>query len=268
MNARNVIRTLILVVCLAVLGVSAYHILSYRQEARASRDLNRTLQETVLTVFPTPEPTRPGEPAEHGEPEKPSPDSLREADEPVSAVDFEALWALNEDVIAWIYCPDTVISYPVVQSGDNDYYLRRLLDGTWNSAGTLFADYRNAGDFSDLHTIIYGHNMRTKAMFGTLPEYESQAYYDAHPVWYLFSPEGNYEIALIAGYQTSANSELYAFEKTGEERARLLETALAQSLFSADVTVADTDRLITLSTCSYEAEEARFVLMGVLRPME
>ena len=75
-------------------------------------------------------------------------------------VDFERLQEENKDIIAWLYCPDTEINYPVVQSKDNEYYLRRLLDGTWNIAGTLFMDYRNAADCSDLHTIIYGHNMK------------------------------------------------------------------------------------------------------------
>ena len=59
-------------------------------------------------------------------------------------VDFERLQEENKDIIAWLYCPDTEINYPVVQSKDNEYYLRRLLDGTWNIAGTLFIDYRNA----------------------------------------------------------------------------------------------------------------------------
>ena len=55
-------------------------------------------------------------------------------------VDFERLQEENKDIIAWLYCPDTEINYPVVQSKDNEYYLRRLLDGTWNIAGTLFMD--------------------------------------------------------------------------------------------------------------------------------
>lgn len=97
-------------------------------------------------------------------------------------VDFERLQEENKDIIAWLYCPDTEINYPVVQSKDNEYYLRRLLDGTWNIAGTLFMDYRNAADCSDLHTIIYGHNMKNNTMFGSLPKYSKQEYYEEHSV--------------------------------------------------------------------------------------
>ena len=75
-------------------------------------------------------------------------------------VDFEVLQTENKDIIAWLHCPDTKINYPVAQSEDNSYYLRRLLDGSWNTAGTIFMDYRNSADFSDRHTVIYGHNMK------------------------------------------------------------------------------------------------------------
>ncbi len=99
-------------------------------------------------------------------------------------VDFEALRKENGDVVGWLYCEDTPINYPIVQSEDNDYYLRRLLDSTWNIAGTIFMDYRNAPDFSDWNTIIYGHNMNNDSMFGTLQDYKKQAYYEEHPVLY------------------------------------------------------------------------------------
>ena len=167
--------------------------------------------------------------------------------------------------IAWLYCPDTEINYPVVQSKDNEYYLRRLLDGTWNIAGTLFMDYRNAADCSDLHTIIYGHNMKNNTMFGSLPKYSKQEYYEEHSVLYLLTPKQNYKVKLIAGYVTPSDSKVYEFEKTKEERSGLLKTALDNSLFTSGTTVSDEDRLLTLSTCSYEYDNARFVLMGILK---
>lgn len=76
-------------------------------------------------------------------------------------VDFTALAAVNPDVTAWLYGPDTGISYPVVQGTDNDYYLDHLLDGTANSAGCLFVDTSCRLDFSGRNTVIYGHRMKT-----------------------------------------------------------------------------------------------------------
>ena len=69
---------------------------------------------------------------------------------------------------------------------------------------------------------------------------------------------------LIAAYVTPSDSAVYGFEKTQEERNALLETALKKSAFTTDISVSDEDRLITFSTCSYESDGARFVLVGVL----
>ena len=96
---------------------------------------------------------------------------------PVS-VDFQKLKEENSDIIAWIYCEDTPINYPVVLAKDNSYYLHRKINGDYGFAGTLFADYRNKGDFSDNNTIIYGHNMKNDTMFGTITEYRNQEYFD------------------------------------------------------------------------------------------
>lgn len=265
LKRKKGIWLLLLLVCLTGVLISVVHIADYWQQTNAVERLNDTLVEQA--VAPAPQPTEektniPTLPQTEQETVQASPQETA----PIT-VDFDVLQQENEDIIAWLYCPDTQINYPVVQGEDNEYYLRRLIDGTWNAAGSLFADYRNAGDFSDLHTVIYGHNMQNSSMFGTLPEYCSQAYYDAHPVMYLLTPEQNYKIALVAGYVTSPDAAIYGFEKTAEERDRLLSEALASSAFQTDVTVAEQDRLVTLSTCSYAYEDARFVLMGVLVPI-
>lgn len=179
-------------------------------------------------------------------------------------VDFEMLQQENADIIAWIYCPDTPIHYPVVQGEDNSYYLRRLLDGEYNTNGTLFLDYRNSSDFGNFNSIIYGHHMKNGAMFGTLVKYKEQGYYDAHPFLYLLTPEQNYKVELIAGYVTSSDSELYSLADTQEEMAALLETATEKSTFVSETMADADDFLLTLSTCSYEYDNARYVVIGKL----
>ncbi len=153
-------------------------------------------------------------------------------------VDFDALLEINPDVIGWLYCPDTVINYPLVQGEDNDYYLHRLINGTPNNNGTLFVDEQNSAGFSDENTVIYGHHMRNGSMFGYLENYEQQSYYEAHPVVYLLTPEGNYASWLA------------------EQRTR--------SDFSAPVEVERGDRVVTLSTCAYDFQDARYVVLGKL----
>ena len=181
-------------------------------------------------------------------------------------VDFDALFAKNQDVIAWLYCQDTPINYPVVQASDNEYYLRRLLDGSRNTAGTLFMDYRNATDLSDWNSVIYGHNLHNDSMFGTLPDYQAQSYFQAHPEMFLLTPEQDYVIELIAGFTTSASSELYnTFVPGAAEKTRLLENWRQDSDFVSNITPTAEDRLIAFSTCSYEYSDARYVLIGILK---
>jgi len=179
------------------------------------------------------------------------------------AVDFDYLQKKNPDIMAWIYCPGTPISYPVVRGTDNEYYLNRLIDGTVNKSGSIFADCRNRVDFTDPHTIIYGHNMKDMSMFGSVGKYSSQEYYDAHPVWYINTPEKNYAVHILAGHTTAPNAELYAFKGTLEEPQEILRYALSKSAFQSKTAAVPGEPLVTFSTC--HGNSRRFVLLGVLR---
>ena len=179
------------------------------------------------------------------------------------SVDFEFLQEKYPDVMAWVYCPGTPISYPVVRGEDNDYYLNRLPDGTTNKSGSIFADCRNMVDFSDPHTIIYGHNMKDMSMFGAVNDYAKQAYYEQHPVWYINTPEKNYAVVILAGYVAAPNAEIYAFKGTPDEPKQILQTALKHSVFQTKATYEEGEHLVTFSTC--RGNSRRFVLVGALR---
>lgn len=184
------------------------------------------------------------------------------------SVDFQALKQKNSDIVAWIYSEDTPINYPVAQSTNNDYYLRRLVDGKYNQAGTIFMDYRNSNDFSDPNTIIYGHNMKDDSMFGTLTNYENQNYYDNHKEMFLYTENKNFKIEIFAGYTTSSDGDIYTYPKTSSSNKKLIDNAIKKSKFSSDVEISSEDKIITLSTCAYTFEDARYVLLGVLRELE
>ncbi len=179
-------------------------------------------------------------------------------------MDFEELRARNDDTVAWITIPDTKIDYPVVQGDDNDYYLNHLFTREYGSAGSIFMQYTNAPDFSDKNTILFGHHMNNGSMFAGLDKYRSQKYYDEHPTMALYTPGGDRTVEWFASYAITAAPLPTAFD--GDSAfLEYVKRAKAKSTFKSDVEILMTDRIITLCTCSYVADDARYILMGVLR---
>lgn len=184
-------------------------------------------------------------------------------------VDFDILRSVNNQTVAWITGCGGAIHYPVVQSGDNEFYLTHLFDGTANKNGAIFLDCRNASDFSDRNTFVYGHNMRNGAMFAALANYGSQDYYDAHPTLTLVTPKGTYSLQVFSGYVTPGTSDSYQMDYADEEDfAAYLERIQSQSDFTPKIHISAADRTITLSTCTYDYEDARYVLHCKMVPMQ
>ena len=185
---------------------------------------------------------------------------------PAISIDFEALQAVNRDAVAWLYSPDTVIDYPVMRAKDYNYYLRHLPDGTRNNNGTLFIDY-NWTDFSDELAVVYGHNMRSGKMFGSLEYYKKQAYFEEHPYLYLYTAEGkNYRVDLLYGCVIGAGQWRQRAFMFKENLDALLAYAAHNTTFISEAEYAQGDRVVALSACSYAFDNARYVVVGVLRP--
>lgn len=182
-------------------------------------------------------------------------------------MDFDALREVNPDAIAWLYSPDTVIDYPVMQATDYDWYLHHLPDGTYNANGTLFLDYSCAPDFFGRLNIIYGHHMKSGRMFGSLVEYKQQSYFEEHPYLYLYTAHnGSYRIDLLYGCVVGAGewrNRAFMYETNLDA---LLSYAAYNTTFESGAAYGDNDRFIVLSTCSYEFNDARYVVIGVLIP--
>ena len=181
-------------------------------------------------------------------------------------MDFSALEALNPETAGWLFGDGTLINYPVAQGKDNDYYLHHLLDGSENRCGCLFLNAQNQTDFSDFHSIIYGHHMKDGSMFKSLKGYQEQAYYDKHPALLLVTPEHQYRVELFAGYvsKTSGTAWQLAFADD-EEKEQWLSEQRKLSCFQSEVVPTAEDCILTLSTCSYAFKDARFVVHGVLK---
>lgn len=192
--------------------------------------------------------------------------AVEETNSPQSSVDFSALSAVSGDVVGWIRISDSRIDYPIAQGDDNVYYLEHLLDGSWNGSGTIFLDYRCPADFSGAHSIIYGHHMQSGSMFAGLVNYKQQAYFEAHPTAFLGTPMGDYSVEFFSGYPVDTESTAWELALDDPESyEEWVEEAISRSVFTSSVRPQPGERILTLATCSYEFENARFVLHGVIR---
>lgn len=249
---KKILQNLIIIGCLFAFCFFTYKIYNYNKEEDKQKGLNDSLIKAAVK-------------------ETKQEDSENEDNGKIKLpinVDFEVLKSQNKDIIAWLYSQDTPINYPIVQANDNDYYLRRLIDGTYNQAGTLFIDYRNSSDFNDYKTIVYGHNMKNDTMFGTLINYKNQEYYNEHKEMYLFTENKKFKVKLVAGYTTSSESDIYTAPIARNTNEELLQNAINKSTFKSEVEVTEQDKILVLSTCSYDFKNARYILLGVLREIE
>lgn len=242
---KRVLLNVLIVVFAAVFVFSGYNVVkTLYQNAKADK-LYDTLQSEYVT---------PTEPVKQTEQVK----------EPPITVDFDALCKKNSDVVGWLYLPNTPINYPVVQAEDNDKYLHLGLDGKYLNAGTLLVDCRNGALGEDANYIIYGHHMKNGTMLSAIIQYKNKAFYEENPVIYYFTPQQKYKIELIAGCLIAGNDELYQSSINEKDPVTTANEYQKHSTFKSDVTVTAEDTLVTLSTCSYEYEEARYVVIGKL----
>lgn len=255
---KKFICILLILVLLAVMGYALWQIFGITAEYEAGADSYEALEQFVVMPEKIPAPTAP-------EGETIPPAETEAIQWP--AVDFEALAQVNSDIVGWLYIPGTVINYPLVQGADNDYYLTHLFDGKTNSSGCIFLDSGAAGDFSAMNSVLHGHHMKNGSMFAGICEYKDPVYFEAHPTGLLLTPGGNYEVRFFSGYVCATDSDAWNSVFSEADHGPWLEERARLSCFGSDVTPTTEDKVLTLSTCSYEFKDARFVLHGILVPV-
>lgn len=161
------------------------------------------------------------------------------------------------DIIGYVYSPGTPISYPIAYDGNNDYYLHHDLYGNYSAYGTIFLDARANRDFTSQSNMLYGHHMADGTMFASISGYKQQWYYDAHPFFYLYTNEGTYRVDLFAGLIVPGEHVVFNTSFSDAE----LSNFISQSTFNAGRGI-PTGRIVGMCTCSYEADNYRFVVLG------
>jgi len=197
--------------------------------------------------------------------ELPGPPDKTDGPQSLPLMNFTGVKAENPDIIAWLTVPNTKIDYPVVQSKDNSYYLTRDAKKNKNANGALFLDYRVHADLSDFNNVIYGHHMKSGAQFQNLIKFKEQAFWDSHISATLYMPAHTYRLEIIAVAVVGQNSTLYEYAfPSPAERITHLDEIKSAAKFYRDVGVTENDRIVTLSTCSYEFNNARTVVIARL----
>ena len=180
-------------------------------------------------------------------------DETKEDDEEKYVVDFEKLKEKNSDIVAWLKVKGTNIETTVVKSTNNDYYLTHNFNKEYNSAGWIFADYKNKVDGTDKNLVIYGHNIRDDSMFGSLKWVINEDWYNNEDNKYITLITENetqvYEVFSV--YQTE--KEDYYIQtnfNTEKEFNTFAQTIKKRSKKDFNVDVNKEDNILTLSTCA------------------
>ncbi|MBQ4561503.1 MAG: class B sortase [Clostridia bacterium] len=179
-----------------------------------------------------------------------------------------ALREKNNDVYGWIIIPGTEnIDYPIMQSGDNDYYLSRTYSGDYMAAGSIFADYRCDKDINgNFNFIVYGHNMQNRMMFSELIKFLDEDFFNKNQYVYVYTDKGIYTYKIFSVYKTDYK---YKYIETGfpsgEEFVKWAEEMRSNSKFKREGISFDTNsRVITLSTCTNALWSDRYCVQALL----
>ncbi len=181
------------------------------------------------------------------------------------SVDLDGLQSKYPDIAAWLYQEGgTAISYPIMYSEEDSYYLHKTYKGTYAYAGSIFMETLNNRDFNDSHTIIYGHNMRNGSMFGTLKYLRKDGYMDTHGYFDIFLNDEIRRYQVFAYEVVLSDSWVYQvpFGVT-DAFTDYINTIYSKSEVDTGVEVTNEDKIITLSTCYGSNTDKRFVVHAV-----
>ncbi len=163
---------------------------------------------------------------------------------------MDSLKSMNNDVVSYIKIEGTNVDYPIVQTKDNDFYLKHTFDKSYSEYGWIFMDYRNEL-FNNQNTIIYGHAMKNKTMFGSIKDMFKSSWLDnyKHEIK-IYENNSFVTYKIISIYETEAVNDYLRTNFTNEEYKEFINKILKRSYYDFKTSVNDNDKMITLSTCS------------------
>ena len=211
---------------------------------------------------------------------KPSIDTSSDTDttEPQENL-LEAAEEVNSGVVAWLTIPGTHIDYPVCQAEDNDFYLHNGFDGQYNyELGCPFLDYRCEDDFSGFNSIVYAHHMTKQRMFADINLFKDESFVNSHGYGTLILNDEVHLVQFFAYlnvYPTApAYHAVFVMDSEKQEYLEYIEETADYCTLSVDELMDmfssddgdsfDNLHLLLLSTCTYEFDDARGILVGLI----
>lgn len=180
---------------------------------------------------------------------------------------YMPLYQRNNEFSGWIEIEGTKIDYPVMQNTQtNAYYLHRNFNREDSDAGTPFLDFQCTLNPRSDNMIVYSHNMKNGEMFHDLLKYADINYYKEHNTvkFDTLYEEGEYEIFAVLRTKVGSAKEFKYYEnisfKDETEFNSFVDTAIKRSLYDPGIKPQYGDKLLTLSTCSYNTDNERFVV--------
>lgn len=185
-------------------------------------------------------------------------------------VDFNELKKKNNDTVGFIKVNGTNVNYPVVQANDNSYYLNRAFDKTKNSAGWVFADYRNNMVNFDKNTVIYGHSRSNQTVFGSLKKVLNKSWYENknNHIIKISTPNENTLWQIVSIYTIKPESYYITTKFSNNQFQTFIKTIKDRSKINFSGTLNENDKILTLSTCEDVAGTTRLVIHAKLIKLE
>ena len=267
-STKKGLRRAVTLICAAVFLFSLYQLLDINRDYREAEKLYEdTANQYTTMADPEKDPTMD---FDLGEYLSAQPDA--DLNSPPIEVDFTELLRINDDIIGWIYMADTVVNYPVLQGQNNFYYLDKTYYKNYLASGSIYLDSDNERDFSDNHSIIYGHNMKNHTMFGDLSDLRDEKVLAKHPYVDLILIDGTwlrYEICSM--YRAHVDDGTYGVPLNKKSNFKPFRELIASKNMHRDSEglelpeVREDDKVLTLSTCTEDsADLERFVVHAVL----
>lgn len=243
MKGKITLIQILLIFVLVICGVNLYR--DYAKKRQGEQDFD-ALKNAVTTQTP----------AENSD-----------TDTEARFIKYKELYKKNTDFVGWIKINDTNIDYPVVQNRQsNAYYLHRNFEREYSSSGIPFMDFQ-CDALSD-NTVIYAHNMRNGTMFHDLLKYADEEFFNSHKTveFDTLTDTGKYEIFAVIRTKVGSKNEFKYYDfinaKAPAEFDAFIAECIKRSIYKTEIIPGCGEKILTLSTCSYNTDNERFVVFA------